>query len=292
MMASLKTKIMKKFIITFCLIFAAFQLSAQDDLLQLLDDQSEEETYDAPAFKAMKIGNLQSTKVAEKGELYLYVSHRFGSLKDAGSTFFGLDNANTNLQLVYGLTNGLQLGISRESLRRTVAGSVKMKLKNQAASFPLTLTAYSTINLNTDLSKERYPNLRYFDRLSYATQLLMARRVNEKFSLLLAPTFVRQNLVLESFQNHEQFALGMGGRHKLNQRISLNLDYVHNFSRASQSVFNNPLTIGIDIETGGHVFQLLFSNAQSTNEPGFISNAEGDWGKGDIYFGFNVVRVF
>ncbi len=283
---------MKRLILLLTFVSLVSVAYAQDDLLSILEEASEEETYETPAFKAMKIGNLQSTKVAMKGEWYMYVSHRFGTLKNAGSTFFGLDNANTKIQLVYGLKDGLQIGLSRESLRRTFAGSVKLRLKQEGAHFPVNITAYSTVNLNTDLSKERYPNLRYPDRLSYATQLLISRKVSDRLSLQIAPTFVRQNLVLESFQDHEQLALGLGGRQKLNQRISLNFDYVWNFSRANQSVYQNPLTVGIDIETGGHVFQLLFSNAQSTNEPGFISNAEGDWADGDIFFGFNIVRVF
>ena len=87
-------------------------------------------------------------------------------------------------------------------------------------------------------------------------------------------------------------ALGGGGRIKLSKRISFNFEYVKNFSRAEQSVFNDPFAVGFDIETGGHIFQLLFSNSQSTNEPGFISNAEGSLSDGNVFFGFNIVRVF
>lgn len=266
---------------------------AQDDLYSLLEEEtSQESNFENPAFKAMKIGNLQSTKVAQQGDLYMYVSHRFGTIKDGFSTFYGLDNAITNIQMVYGLTKDVQIGLSRESLRKTFAGSIKAKLLNQNSKSPVNITAYSTVNLNTQLDVEVYPNLKYADRLSYATQILLSRRFSKELSLQIAPTFVRQNLVWEYFQDHNQYALGMGGRYKLTSRMSLNADYVYNFSRAEQSEFKNPLTLGIDIETGGHVFQMLFSNAQSTNEPGFISNAEGDWSDGNIYFGFNIVRVF
>ncbi|OJJ19081.1 hypothetical protein BKI52_19900 [marine bacterium AO1-C] len=273
-----------------CFITTAVQ--AQDDLLNELDKETKPVVFDYPAFKAMKIGNLQSTKVADGGDLYLYVSHRFGSLRDGINTFFGFDNANTKIQLVYGLWDGLQLGISRESLRKTYAASAKMSLLKQTKSFPVNVVAYGTINVNTDLTKERFPLLDERDRLSYATQLLISRRITNALSLELAPSFVRQNLVLESFQAHNQAALGIGGRLKLNKRLSVNLDYVYNFDRAKGSIYQDPFTIGLDIETGGHVFQLLFSNAQSTNEPGFISTAEGNWAKGDIFFGFNIVRVF
>lgn len=284
---------MYKYLIILLLVAGTFSNTfAQEDLLEELENEAQEEVFIYPAFKAMKIGNLQSTKVADGGDLYMYVSHRFGTLKDGVSTFFGLDNANTKIQFVYGLFDGFQIGLSRESLRKTYAGSAKMKLATQTNKFPLNITAYGTINLNSELDKERYPKMKYADRLSYTSQLLISRRFSKKFSLMLAPTFVRQNLVLEPFQKHNQLALGIGARYKLTKRMSLNIDYVYNMDRAEESAFKDPLTIGVDIETGGHVFQLLFSNAQSTNEPGFITNAEGDWNEGDIFFGFNIVRVF
>ena len=279
------------YILTLALI-VNFTVFSQEDLLNELEAETQEQTFEQPAFKAMKIGNLQSTKVAGKGDMYMYVSHRFGSLEDGLSTFFGFDNANTKIQLVYGILDGVQIGISRESLRKTYALSGKMKFIGQSEKSPINLVGYATANINTDVRKDRYPNLKDGDRMSYASQLLISRRISNKFSLELAPTFVRQNLVLEPFQKHNQIALGAGGRMKVSKRMSINLDYVYNFSRHKNSVYNNPLTVGLDIETGGHVFQLLFSNAQSTNEPGFVSNAEGNWEDGKVYFGFNIVRVF
>lgn len=285
-------KLLRYFLLWLSFFGVGANAFSQEDLLDLLEEEATEATFDYPAFKAMKIGNLQSTKVAQGGDMYMYVSHRFGTVKDGVSTFFGLDNANTKIQLVYGVWDGFQIGLSRESLRKTYAGSAKLKLAEQTDQFPFYLTAYGAVNLNTQLDEEIYPKMKYADRLSYTSQLLIARRFSNKFSLEIAPTFVRQNLVWEPFQDHNQYALGIGGRYRLTKRMSINADYVYNFSRAEQSVYNDPLTIGIDIETGGHVFQLLFSNAQSTNEPGFISNAEGDWNEGDVFFGFNIVRVF
>lgn len=282
----------KQFLLLALAVQAFFFVQAQHDLLAELNEDSKEISFDYPAFKAMKIGNLQSTKVAQRGDLYMYVSHRFGTLKDGIHTFFGFDNANTKIQLVYGLFDGIQIGISRESLRKTYASSIKATLIKQKKSFPLNVVAYSTLNYNTSLEASRYPLLEDRDRLSYATQLLVSHRFNRQLSLELAPTYIRQNLVLEPSQKHNQMAFGVGGRYKLSKRTSLNVDYVQHLNRTSNSIYQNPLTIGFDIETGGHVFQLLFSNAQSTNEVGFISNAEGNWSDGDIFFGFNIVRVF
>ncbi|OIQ18105.1 MAG: hypothetical protein BM557_07770 [Flavobacterium sp. MedPE-SWcel] len=283
---------MKKYIVLIiCILFNVITVFAQDDLLNELETEVKDESFEQPAFKAMKIGNLQSTKVAGKKDLYMYVSHRFGSLNDGLTTFFGFDNANTKIQLVYGIIDGIQIGGARESLKKTYSTHIKASIKKQSTNFPINIVGYATANIRTDLREEQFPLLKFGDRMSYATQLLVSRRFNNHFSFELAPTFVRQNLVLEPFQKHNQFAMGIGGRLKVSKRMSVNADYIYNFSRHESSIYNNPLTVGVDIETGGHVFQLLFSNAQSTNEPGFISNAEGEWFK-NIFFGFNIVRVF
>ena len=287
---------MKTYLSFITLLFLSLTISAQDDLLDELDKETQQgTTFELPAFKAMKIANLQSTKVADKGDLYLYVSHRFGTLQDGFETFFGLDNANTKIQLVYGVWEGVQLSVGRESLRQTYSTSAKIRLAKQSSKNPFNFVFYGTANLDTEIDDTRFPDLKFGDRMSYATQLLISRRFSEKFSFLVAPSYIRQNLQdlnLTGANNHNQFALGLGGRYKLSKRMSFNVDYAYNFNRDSNSLFNDPLTIGVDIETGGHVFQLLFSNAQSTNEPGFLSNAEGDWGDGNVFFGFNIVRVF
>ena len=271
-------------------------VQAQDDLLSELENEvKDDDNYELPAFKAMKIGNLQSTKIADKGDFYMIVSHRFGTIKDGADTFFGLDNANTKIQLLYSFIDGVQFSLSRESYRKTYAGALKLRLAKQSSSFPVNMVGYMTVNVNSEIKNEQYPTLRYSDRMSYATQILVSRRFSKRFSFELAPSYVRENLQdlnMVKKSNNNQVIMGLGGRMKVSKRMSINLDYAYNFSRHKNSIYNNPLTIGVDIETGGHVFQLLFSNAQSTNEPGFLSNAEGDWSDGNIFFGFNIVRVF
>ena len=287
---------MKPYFSVVIFLFLSISICAQDDLLDVLDALTEEEKkYELPAFKAMKIGNLQSTKIAEKGDLYLYVSHRFGTLQNGIKTFFGLDQANTKIQLVKGLWKGIQLSIGRESLGETYSTSIKARLAKQSETNAFNYVFYGTANINTQIGEDRLPDIEFGDRMSYATQLLISRRFSDDFSFLVAPSYVRQNLQdlnITGGRTHNQFVMGLGGRYKLSQRMSINMDYAYNFNRDRNSLFNDPLTIGVDIETGGHVFQLLFSNAQSTNEPGFLSNAEGNWGDGDIFFGFNIVRVF
>jgi predicted porin len=163
-------------------------------------------------------------------------------------------------------------------------------LARQSKDFPVNLVTYATVNRNTLIDETIFPDLKSSDRQSYATQLLVSRRFSDKFSFQLAPTFIRenlQNLNVVPEEKFNQFALGFGGRYKLSKRVSLNAEYVYNTSRSESSPFDNSYAFGLDFETGGHVFQLLFTNSQSSNEPGFMSSAEGD-----MVFGFNVVRVF
>lgn len=273
-----------------------FGFAQEDDLLKELDDLSQNETvFELPAFKALQIGNLQSTKVVDKGDLYLVVAHRFGPVKDGIREFFGLDQANTKIQLLYGISPKLQLGVSRDSYEKTYSGTAKMKLFRQSDKMPVNIALYGSIDINTLLQKSQYPGLKFFDRFAYTTQALVSRRFSEKLSMELAPIYVRQNLQDLNFtkaQTYNQFLLGVGGRYKFTKRMSINVDYAYNFNKSQNSLYKNPLTVGMDIETGGHVFQLLFTNSRACNDAAFLTETLGDWKKGEISFGFNIVRVF
>lgn len=273
-----------------------FILAQEEDLLQELDGLNQDKTaFELPAFKALQIGNLQSTKVVDKGDLYMVVAHRFGPLKDGIREFFGLDQATTKIQLLYGISPRLQLGVSRDSYEKTYSGTAKIKLYRQSDKMPVNIALYGSMDINTLLQKSQYPGLKFFDRFAYTTQALVSRRFSEKLSLELAPIYARQNLQDLNFtkaQTYNQFLLGIGGRYKFTKRISLNMDYAYNFSKNQNSLYKNPLTIGVDIETGGHVFQLLFTNSRASNDAAFLTETLGDWKKGEISFGFNIVRVF
>lgn len=279
-MGILKTNPMRKLGLV-----TAVLLSAQIGMAQ-------QKTFNQTPFEALKVCNLESTKIAKAGELYFNVGHRFGSVKGGVKTFFGLDQSNTKIQLLYGIADVAHIALSRESIRRTYSGELKVAFLKQEESRWLSLTGYTSININTELSKETYPKMLFFDRLSYATQLIASKKVSERWTIQLSPTFIRQNLVLEPFQLHNQIGLGVGTRVRISQRLSINAEYMLNLYRAQESIYNDALSIGLDLETGGHVFQLLFSNAQSMNGPGFMTNAEGSWLQGDVYFGFNIARKF
>ncbi|MPS65787.1 MULTISPECIES: DUF5777 family beta-barrel protein [unclassified Chryseobacterium] len=263
---------------------------AQEDLLKDIDTIKTNTEISQPAFKALQVVTGQSTKLPAKNEWYIVVAHRFGDVSKGFKDFFGLDDASTKLGVIYGVTDGLSLNLSRETNQKTFEGGAKYKLLKQSENFPLDIVGYNVLAVNTDLSKDNYPDLQFGDRLSYLTQALISRRFNDKFSLQLTPSYVHKNLYEPSIENKDQFLTGLGGRYKISKRISINAEYFVNFD--NHSFYKNPLSLGMDIETGGHVFQLLFTNSQLNSDIGYLTNATGDWGKGHIFFGFNLYRVF
>ncbi|MFP2996511.1 DUF5777 family beta-barrel protein [Spongiivirga sp. MCCC 1A20706] len=245
------------------------------------------------AFKGLKIVNFESTKMVAKKDFYFVVAHRFGSVKTGIKDFFGLDNANTRLSFIYGFEDWLNLGVSRSSFNKTYDLSVKYRLISQEENgFPVTIVGYSQAAVNTLLDDDLIPEVNFSDRLSVTQQILISRKFSDQFSFEIIPTVFNEGFVDFAQQDNTQFALGFGGRYKLTKRWSFNADYGWHLNRAIGSEFKNPLSIGFDLETGGHVFQLHFTNAQPTYESGFLGNAIGDWSDGNFYFGFNLSRVF
>ncbi|WP_337966312.1 DUF5777 family beta-barrel protein [uncultured Flavobacterium sp.] len=279
---------MKNFILLFFL-FPLLSFS-QNDLLSGVETPSTKEKVTS-AFKALKIVNLESTKLAAKGDLYFVVAHRFGSIKDGFEGFYGLDNANTQIKFIYGLTNGLNVSAARSEFAYDFATKY-MLLPQIKDGFPVTIAGFNSLSINNTLKESLYPKLEFKDRLTYVAQLLISRKFSEKLSLEIVPSFFHQNFVDDVDQSNTQYAIGFGGRYKFAKRWSLNMDYAAHLNRAPNSLYKNPLSIGFDLETGGHVFQMHFTSSQAIDEAGYLGRTTGDWRKGDIFFGFNLARVF
>ncbi|PWN63348.1 DUF5777 family beta-barrel protein [Chryseobacterium oncorhynchi] len=274
----------------FLSIFSSGLAFAQEDLLKDIDTITTNTDTSQPAFKALQIVTGQSTKLAAKKEWYMIVAHRFGDVSAGFKDFFGLDNASTKLGVIYGISDGLSVSLSRETNMKTFEGAAKYRLIRQDENFPVDIVGYNVMGVNTEIDKDTYPHLRFSDRLSYLTQALISRRFNDKFSLQLTPSYVHKNLYEPTIEDKNQFLAGVGGRYKISKRVSVNAEYFVNFD--NHSFYKNPLSLGVDVETGGHVFQLLFTNSQINSDIGYLTNASGNWGKGHIFFGFNLYRVF
>ena len=271
---------------------------AQEDLMDLLNNKTTDEiNYATATFKSTRVMNGHSVERMPPGQLDFRISHRFGKLNSGLYEFFGLDQSSIHLSLEYGILKWLMIGIGRGTYEKTFDGFTKFTILRQssgARNMPVSVSALSSVAV-TSVKWPDPDRTNYFSsRLSYVQQLLIARKVNQSFSVQIAPTFVHRNLVSTELDPNDLYAIGAGGRMKLTSRISFNAEYyytVNQRSYMSQTVYN-PLSVGFDIETGGHVFQLIFTNSLAMIEKGFIGETTGSWKKGDIHFGFNISRVF
>ena len=283
---------MKQFLNTTLLIFCLF-LYPQEDLLSEIDNGNQDAAYEIAIFKGLKVINFESTKlVANKGFSFI-VSHRFGTVKDGFQNLFGLDQAVTHLNFVYGISENVNISASRSSNQKIYELGSKIRLvKQRKGENPFNIVVYSSVLANTGLDKDNLPKLEFKHRLSYVAQLLVSRKMNSKLSFILSPTFFHDNYISDDYQNNSQYGIGFGGRYKIGKRWSLNTEYGVHLNRSNNSLYNNPFSIGVDLETGGHVFQLHFTNSQSMNTNGVFGTSTGDWTEGDVYFGFNLARSF
>ena len=276
------------------LITCSFTSYAQDDLLDLLNDEQGEQTdFTLATFKGQRLINGHTVVTRKTSELEFLISHRFGRINSGIQDFFGLDAANVRFALEYGLTDRVTAGIGRNSLQKVYEGFIKYNLLRQSTgevNTPVTITGLSSIAIRTadnfDFAEDDFNS-----KISYTHQLLVARKFNDKVSLQLSPTYIHRNRILAN-QANDIFALGFGGRFKLNQRMAINAEYFYRLTDELDASFNDAIGIGLEIETGGHVFHLNFTNARSMAERAFITETTGDFFNGDIHFGFNISRVF
>ena len=282
-----------KQIFTSTFLICTLIVFSQDELLSEIDTVIEEPTYASAVFKGLKVINFESTKLVAKKGFNFIVSHRFGTVKNGFQNLFGLDEAVTHLNFVYGLSDNINISASRSSNQKIYEVATKFRVVNQkAGKIPLTVVGYTSVLANTSLDTDNLPKLEFKHRLSYVAQLLVSRKMNNNLSLILSPTFFHDNYLTDDFQENSQYGVGFGGRYKLGKRWSLNTEYGVHLNRSENSLYKNPFSIGVDLETGGHVFQLLFTNSQSMNTNGVFGTSTGEWGERDVYFGFNLARSF
>lgn len=268
--------------------------TGEDDLLSLLGGE-EEQTYTTATFKTTRIINMHSVENAAAGVMDFRISHRFGFINSGAYDLFGLDQALMRIGFEYGVTDRLMVGFGRSNVNKAYDTFLKYKILRQGSgkrNIPISVSYFASAVCNTvkwsDPNRDNY----FSSRMQYTHQLLIARKFNNDLSLQLTPTLVHKNLVPTVQDKNDILAMGFGGRYKLTQRFSVNGEYIYVLPNQITSTFYNSLSLGVDIETGGHVFQLHLTNSTSMLEPGFITESVGQWKKGGIHFGFNVSRVF
>lgn len=251
--------------------------------------------YQSQIFKSTRVVNGQSVEANDRGEMTFIISHRFGYLSLGAYELFGLDRSNMRMGLDYGINDKLTIGAGRSSFQKTFDGFVKYKFIQQGKGdnkTPISITGLSSMSINglhfEDQSRKNY----FSSRLSYAFQLLLARKFSDSFSWQLMPTLVHHNLVSTAAIKHDVIAIGSATRWQISKMVSIQTEYYFVVPNQIEDSKRNSLSIGVDIETKGHVFQLHVSNSFGMIENYYITETRGQWTKGDIGIGFNITRDF
>ena len=290
------------------ILFILCSLSSfcQDDLLDMLiDEEPEKKEKVAYTFKAIKLINANTIETTKKKTLDFRITHRFGNMEigepQGKHTVWGLDNAsNIRFSLDYGLTDKISLGIGRSKTNEHIDGNIKYRfLEQKENGLPISVAYFSNVALSPVAN---IPGDVFENRLSFTNQLIIASKVTRGISLEILPTLVHRNYVYSavihpengSIDEHDLFALGFAGRFKLTQRFAFVIDYFLPFSnfRTTSNDYYNALGVGIEIETGGHVFHVNLTNSAGIIENDYLPNTRDSWGEGEYKLGFNISRVF
>lgn len=279
------------------LAFTCQCFAQEEDLLKALEEKAPVRAdYTLLTFKGTRLVNGHSVETKGKGDLEFIFAHRFGPVNGGIGELFGLDDAYVRLGLDYGATENLSLSVGRNSVDKTLDGYGKYRIVRQQSGLravPVTITGLAGIAYRPSPPLDEMPaGFTRVDRFAYIGQLLVARKFTTNLSLQLMPTVVHKNAVDQVRENNDQFALGFGGRYKITKSVALTGEYYYRLNVPETNPYYNTVGFGVDIETGGHVFQLVFTNTRGLTERAFITETEGDFRDGDIHFGFNVTRTF
>ena len=281
-----------RFVFTACLLFFSLSIFAQDELLKELENS--DSTSNEPViatFSGTRLVNGHSVETRHKNILEFIITHRFGKLNSGAYQAFGLDNSAVRIGLEYGITDRLNVGIGRSSSDKTLDYLAKYKVLQQSKTMPVTVTVLGTASYRG--FKDVVSNeLNTTEKMSYVTQLLIARKLSSRVSLQLAPSLLYRTTVDQDIAVNNLISLGMGGRIKITKSMAVVLEYYLRLNEKSNNPYNDAIGINIEFETGGHVFQLVFTNTLGMVERHFMAETEGDFFDGDIHFGFNITRAF
>lgn len=245
-------------------------------------------------FSATRLIIGQSVDIAPNGNMHIDIQHHFGPINTGFNDFFGFDQAATRLGVHYSFNDWIALGIGRTTIDKTWDGSIKVRVIRQKTNgkMPFSLTYFGNMGVNS-LKWEDSIRTNYFsNRLSYSHQLIFARKFGDRISIQIVHSLIHRNLVEREIDDNDVFTLGGGASIKLNKTLYLNLEYHYILSKQTAADYDNSLSIGIDINTAGHVFQFFLTNSQGMLEQHFLPLTQGKWTTGDIHIGFNIVRSF
>lgn len=289
-----------KRLFTITILSACFSYAVHAQDLDNLLDAMESETidYTTATFKSSRVVNLHSPERVAAGAMEFRISHRFGPLNGGAYNIWGIDQASVRFGFDFGLTDWLTVGVGRSTYEKTYDGFVKAAILRQSTGKKvMPISAVWVSNMSVNGLHWAFPDRsNYFSsRIAFVHQLVIARKLGDRFSGEVVPTWVHLNLVGSNTDLNDIAAVGLGGRLKLSRRTALNAEYilrVADKNAPNVANYTDSFTVGFDIETGGHVFQLHLTNSLAMMEKGFIAQNTDSWGNGGIHFGFNVTREF
>jgi len=285
-------------LIFLCIIMLPGKIFAQDttNLMNQLENEvvKNRNSYAVATFKTTRIVDGQSVESLPKNVLDVRISHRFGPVSSGIYNLFGLDNATMRLGFDYGISNNFMIGVGHSTYQKTYDAFLKFRILRQstgAVNIPVTVSFVPVIAVNT-LKQFDSSKTNFNDRVSMVYQILIARKFSENLALQIMPTLIHADKISFNHLKQNILAVGIGGRQRLSKRINLNAEYYYQLPDTKAPGSHNVFSFGVDIGTGGHVFQLDFTNSAGLTEKSFISETTGRWDKSNIMFGFTISRVF
>lgn len=297
----------KNYTYTILLLMAMFAIQTsfaqETDPMKLLEQMAptDENEPVAATFKGTRLINQHTIEVGGKRTLDYRIAHRFGPFNSGSYDFWGLDGgASIRMSLEYSYDGRLQVGIGRTSIEKTFDGYLKYRLlqQNRSNTMPVSVTLFSGAyytNLKgaaTLISGvDKYKNTS--SRFSFAHQIMIARKFSENLSLQVTPSMVHFNQVDNISDKNDTYAIGFLGRYKFTKRAAVTFEYMARANKfTNATTYYDSMGIGLDIETGGHVFQVHLTNSLGITENQFITKTIDSWKDGGMRLGFNISRAF
>lgn len=286
---------MRLFLVGFLLI--SNSIFSQDSLEDILGSTSSSAKPISTTFSSTRIVNSHSVEMIPKGVGEFRISHRFGTIEEGFYDIFGLDQAKIRLGYDYGITDKIMVGFGRNSHKKVYDIFGRFSFLNQTIdnSTPITLQYLFASSMKTLRYGKKIP---FMQRFAQINQVLIAKKINN-LSLQIMPS-----IMIHEYEGYDKkifSGVGAAARYLVGKRVAINVEYFarlrhnENGSQEFNRIFNenyNSLGLGIDIEAGGHVFQFHFSNTNTMNEQAFMFETDKTWEKGEICFGFNILREF
>ncbi len=290
---------LKRSLAILCLILSSYSgMTQQVDLFKMQDSTSAADDKNkteriSNTFYSTRVVTAQTVEITGKGSMDFRVNHRFAPLNLGFYDLFGLDFVSARIGFDFGIAKNLMVGIGRTGTNKETDGFIKYRLLQQSSgtsNIPVSVSILGSM-MYRNIKMDPALKVTTSDRMYYAAQLMIARKLNEHTSIQVSPTYVHYNRIINLTGGAKDlFSIGLLARQRISRKVSINAEYFIQTKKFDGTY--NPLSIGVDINTGGHVFQLHFTNSTGMNEHTFIHETFGSWGKGDIRYGFNISRIF